>query len=357
VKVLYLELENFKGIYDGLGRKKIILNFEKNISSITILSGENGSGKSTILSMISPMPESFDQRKDLILENCEGYKNIVFQNKDDIYDIKHHYLKNGNKKCFISKNNIELNDNGSGWIYAVDKNHSIIMRGDRTGCVADFTNYYQYGGNLSTGKGHNFWTDGVLASQTIKMQIANNGICMTVPLYVCANGSAFGTAASIGQAMTIQAASNCRGIVFKNPAGGDGSLWLYGVSNSIDYSFSTYSVSNAFYLYNNGNYDFAGSDVSDIRLKENITTIDYNATEKLMQLVPKSYNMIKHPDTKRSGFIAQEVKEVLPDFVTGEETEKDYLGLDYNGLLAISIKAIQEQQCKIALLESCLGIA
>lgn len=112
MKVLYLELENFKGIYDGLGRKKIILNFEKNISSITILSGENGSGKSTILSMISPMPESFDQRKDLILENCEGYKNIVFQNKDDIYDIKHHYLKNGNKKCFISKNNIELNDNG-----------------------------------------------------------------------------------------------------------------------------------------------------------------------------------------------------------------------------------------------------
>jgi hypothetical protein len=80
---------------------------------------------------------------------------------------------------------IELNDNGSGWIYGVDKNHSIILRGDRTGCVADFTNYYQYGGNLSTGKGHNFWTDGVLASQTIKMQIANNGICMTVPLYVC----------------------------------------------------------------------------------------------------------------------------------------------------------------------------
>jgi hypothetical protein len=252
---------------------------------------------------------------------------------------------------------IELNDNGSGWIYGVDKNHSIILRGDRTGCVADFTNYYQYGGNLSTGKGHNFWTDGVLASQTIKMQIANNGICITVPLYVCTNGSAFGTATGSGQAMTIQAGSNCRAIIFKNPAGADGSLWLYGTSNTINYSFSTYSVGDAFVLYNNGTYDFAGGDASDIRLKENITTIDYNATEKLMRLVPKSYNMIKYPDTKRSGFIAQEVKEVLPDFAIGEETEKDYLGLDYNGLLAISIKAIQEQQCRIKLLESCLGIS
>ena len=251
---------------------------------------------------------------------------------------------------------IELNDNGSGWIYAVDKNHSIIMRGDRTGCIADFTNYYQYGGNLSTGKGHNFWTDGVLASQTIKMQIANNGICMTVPLFVCANGSAFGTAAGSGQAMTIQAGSNCRTIIFKNPAGADGSLWLYGTSNTINYSFSTYSVGDAFVLYNNGTYDFAGGDASDIRLKENITTIDYNATEKLMQLVSKSYNMIKHPDTKRSGFIAQEVKEVLPDFVTGEETEKDYLGIDYNGILSLAIKAIQEQQCTINLLKSCIGI-
>jgi hypothetical protein len=252
---------------------------------------------------------------------------------------------------------VEITDNGMGWIYGQDKNHSIILRGDRNACVSDWTNYYQYGGNLSTGKGHNFWTDGLLANQTIKMQIANNGICMTVPLYVCTNGSAFGTATGSGQAMTIQAGSNCRAIIFKNPAGADGSLWLYGTSNTINYSFSTYSVGDAFVLYNNGTYDFAGGDASDIRLKENITTIDYNATEKLMRLVPKSYNMIKYPDTKRSGFIAQEVKEVLPDFVIGEETEKDYLGLDYNGLLTISIKAIQEQQCKIKLLESCLGIS
>jgi hypothetical protein len=144
--------------------------------------------------------------------------------------------------------------------------------------------------------------------------------------------------------LNLKAQSNCRAILFKNANDGDGSLWLYGASNTIDYSFSTYSVGNAFYLYNNGNYSFAGSNVSDRRLKENIEVINYNATEKLMQLVPKSYNMIKHSDIKRSGFIAQEVKEILPDLITGTETNEEYLGLDYNGLLSIAIKSIQEQQ-------------
>jgi hypothetical protein len=141
-------------------------------------------------------------------------------------------------------------------------------------------------------------------------------------------------------------------ITFINQSGGDGTLFVTGTSTSLNYGFSTYSVSNAFYLYNNGNYDFVGSDVSDRRLKENIITINYNATEKLMQLVPKSYNMIAHPSIKKSGFIAQEVKEILPDFVTGEETAEDYLGIDYNGILALAIKAIQELKTQNDALQS-----
>jgi hypothetical protein len=141
-------------------------------------------------------------------------------------------------------------------------------------------------------------------------------------------------------------------ITFINQSGGDGTLFVTGTSTSLNYGFSTYSVSNAFYLYNNGNYDFVGSDVSDRRLKKNIITINYNATEKLMQLVPKSYNMIAHPSIKKSGFIAQEVKEILPDFVTGEETEEDYLGIDYNGILALAVKAIQELKTQNDALQS-----
>ena len=70
--------------------------------------------------------------------------------------------------------NIALNNGGYGWIYANDVNHSIILRGDRAGSAADYTNYYQYGGNISAGKGHKFWTGGVLASQTLKLHIADD---------------------------------------------------------------------------------------------------------------------------------------------------------------------------------------
>jgi hypothetical protein len=117
------------------------------------------------------------------------------------------------------------------------------------------------------------------------------------------------------------------------------------------------NATNLHRIQSNGNYSFAGSNVSDVRLKENIQIINYNATEKLLQLVPKSYNMIEHPTISKSGFIAQEVKEVLPNFVTGNESENEYLGVDYNGILALTVKAMQEQQCTINTLKSCLGIS
>jgi hypothetical protein len=70
--------------------------------------------------------------------------------------------------------NVALNNGGYGWIYANDTNHSIIMRGDRAGSAGDWTTYYQYGGNISAGKGHKFYTGGVLASQTLKLHIADD---------------------------------------------------------------------------------------------------------------------------------------------------------------------------------------
>jgi hypothetical protein len=100
-------------------------------------------------------------------------------------------------------------------------------------------------------------------------------------------------------------------------------------------------------LYTNGNYSFAGSNVSDLRLKSNINSISINALDKVSQLSPKSYYMNDHPDQIRYGFIAQEVKDILPDLISGTEGEKEYLGLDYNGVLAVAIKAIQELKAEI----------
>ena len=79
-----------------------------------------------------------------------------------------------------------------------------------------------------------------------------------------------------------------------------------------------------------------------------------------MQLSPKSYQLKSENNLsgenvttlrKRYGFIAQEVQSILPDTITGTETETEYLGLDYNGVLAVAVKAIQEANAKIISLE------
>jgi hypothetical protein len=118
---------------------------------------------------------------------------------------------------------------------------------------------------------------------------------------------------------------------------------------NVEMRFAT-SDSTRFYIYGNGNYSFTGSNVSDRRAKDNIATLELTATDKIMQLEAKSYNMKNNPSQKRYGFIAQDVKEVVADLVSGNDKD-GYLGLDYDGLLTIAIKAIQEQQKQIEILK------
>jgi hypothetical protein len=134
-----------------------------------------------------------------------------------------------------------------------------------------------------------------------------------------------------------------------------------GGSNLLFYN-ATLGTNNLI-LYSNGNYDFMGSDVSDRRLKQDIEDLNYGLDE-IMELSPKSYhlksknNLEGNDQTtlrKRYGFIAQEIQPVLPDAITGEETETDYLGLDYNGVLAVAVKAIQELSAKNDALEARLA--
>ena len=63
-------------------------------------------------------------------------------------------------------------------IYGTDRNHMIVFRGDQAGTVANETSYYQYGGTLAAGLGHRFFTGGLIASQTEKMRISDDGIYM-----------------------------------------------------------------------------------------------------------------------------------------------------------------------------------
>ena len=66
---------------------------------------------------------------------------------------------------------------------------------------------------------------------------------------------------------------------------------------------------------------------SDARLKSNIHTLDYRG-----RLIPRHY--VK--DSKQSiGFIAQEVQALYPELVLGQDKNRPYLSLNYNGCTAV----------------------
>jgi predicted heme/steroid binding protein len=100
-----------------------------------------------------------------------------------------------------------------------------------------------------------------------------------------------------------------------------------------------------------GNYYFAGSNLSDRRLKSNIIEMN-EGLSKIIQLKPSTFTYDKNPDILKGGFIAQEVLEVMPEFVTIPEDENEMMGVDYYGILALAVKAIQEQQKQIEELKS-----
>jgi len=89
---------------------------------------------------------------------------------------------------------------------------------------------------------------------------------------------------------------------------------------------------------------------SDYRLKENVVSLD-SALSRVNQLQPKRFNFIADgDDTTVDGFIAHEVKEIVPEAITGEkdavddEGNPEYQTIDQSKLVPLLTKAIQEQQ-------------
>jgi hypothetical protein len=111
---------------------------------------------------------------------------------------------------------------------------------------------------------------------------------------------------------------------------------------------------------------------SDSKLKNNVAA-EPKVMDLLMQLRPVSYlyktedyKGFNMPSVKQHGLIAQEVQTVLPELVkstrytTTDEKGKttvsdDFLAVNYQGLIPILIKAIQEQQTEIEILKAALS--
>lgn len=120
MKILYLKLTNFINIVTAFNTETIEIDFSKSNNNVVLLTGPNGSGKTSILSCLHPFPTNgnMDVRSDnpIIVPRENGYKEIHISDGDDLYVIQHFYTKNGDKhiiKSYIQKNGVELNENGN----------------------------------------------------------------------------------------------------------------------------------------------------------------------------------------------------------------------------------------------------
>ena len=143
-------------------------------------------------------------------------------------------------------------------------------------------------------------------------------------------------------------ASTCGAILFRNSS--QTQYWNMEAADTNWYVFGT----STYVYFAQGGSSWVFS--SDRRIKENIVDIDYGLNA-VMQLKPRRYDNTTN-EKNEIGFVAQELRDVIPEAVTGEEIEfdendtkmeraKKSLGVSKDTLIPVLVKAIQEQQAII----------
>ena len=112
------------------------------------------------------------------------------------------------------------------------------------------------------------------------------------------------------------------------------------------------------HLTSNANNTVALNNGSDYRLKENITDMK-DGIERVKQLQPKKFNFLSNPDKEIvDGFLAHEVKDLVPFSVLGDKDAVDKDGkpvmqtIDITALIPVLTGAIKELIAKVETLET-----
>jgi hypothetical protein len=118
------------------------------------------------------------------------------------------------------------------------------------------------------------------------------------------------------------------------------------------------TITEALKILDDKNAYFAGSvystgemeayDTSDIRLKENVSDIQFDRSVKLLKARVVEYDHVKK-ERHEIGLIAQEVKEIFPEAV--KEDQDGFLMIQYGRLIAPMLQLIQNQESRINELE------
>jgi hypothetical protein len=122
----------------------------------------------------------------------------------------------------------------------------------------------------------------------------------------------------------------------------NGNIIARGGINAVNQLIQTSHIVDAGGVQAGWMHSWAFTNYSDIRLKENIKNISQNEKDKVLQLVPKTYNLIKDKKKiKKYGLIAQEVEELYPELVTTNDTDGMKL-INYIELIPLLLEQIKE---------------
>ena len=149
-------------------------------------------------------------------------------------------------------------------------------------------------------------------------------------------------------------------VVGRHSTSGSLGLWR---SNTMEFKYYHNGMGYVMTFASNGVISGDFNDTSDINLKENISSIS-DGTTVIKALRPVKFDWkASGKGNNQHGFIAQEVETVLPDAVEGNDYVENETGLprdepagngktmNSNAVLAHAVKAIQELEARIKILE------
>lgn len=96
MRITYIRLENYIGIYNGRGDDILEIDLSQNVNPIVIIRGTNGSGKSTLLKSLTPINDD----SNAIVPGVTGRKVIRYLHNGITYEIEyvHPVDKEGKRK-------------------------------------------------------------------------------------------------------------------------------------------------------------------------------------------------------------------------------------------------------------------
>jgi hypothetical protein len=140
---------------------------------------------------------------------------------------------------------------------------------------------------------------------------------------------------------------------------GSGGGYFFDDRSNSSYFYGWYSTGNTNVYFFNGN---SGSNIASISPSTGVYTplSDINkkkdfelstiGLKEVLQLKPTLYRMKDEDNTeKHLGFIAQEVKEFIPQAYVEQD---EFIGLNYNAIIATLVKAVQELEARLKTIEN-----